>query len=170
MRASAIVAGILAVLACAAPGQAVPAVATGELHFSTLGTPLEMSGPVHIRCRWIGGVRLVHVYQLGRRDGPAWYLEAALRDVRHGRLIGWPYLGDWRHPGKAVLFAGDGRNEASSADEQARGWLRVHSARCGRRARVRFSVRGRLGSEFVESVPITVWGSITVRRAVATTR
>jgi hypothetical protein len=63
-----------------------------------------------------------------------------------------------------LLFATDGQNEVSSAEEEASGRIRFDRARCGRRLAVRFRIRAVLGSELFDGEPVSVRGSFSAER------
>jgi hypothetical protein len=120
---------------------------------------------VRVWCgRWDGDVpeRALHVL-VGGRHG-RWELRAVIADVRRDPVVEWPNSFVFDEPVGADLFAAQGGNELSSAEEEARGRIVVDRVRCGRRLAVRFHVDGVLGSEFFEGDEWTVRGSFSARR------
>jgi hypothetical protein len=84
--------------------------------------------------------------------------------VRREPVVELPNMFVFDEPQGADMFAVDGENELSSAEEESNGRIVVDRVRCGRRLAVRFHVRGRLGSEFFDGDPLTVRGSFSARR------
>jgi hypothetical protein len=154
---------LLVVLAAAA----APAAATAGLRVASTvaftrsdGTAVAIPLNLRVWCgRWERNVRerTLHV-RAGRAGGPLWHLRAVVADVRRRPVVHFPHSFNFDEPSGAQLFAVDGTNELSSAEEEASGRISFGSVRCGRRLAVRFRVRAVLGSE-VGGEELTVRGS-----------
>jgi hypothetical protein len=159
------VAVALAALAGAAPAGAITI--DNELVFTRPdGTEVPYAGPVRVWCGpWESDVpvRSIHV-QVGPRGRQAWHLSAVLADVRRDPVVRLPHFFIWDRPSEAMLFAGDGTNELSTAEEEASGKLTFRRARCGPRLRIRVRVDATLGSEFSDGEPMRVRGSFTASK------
>jgi hypothetical protein len=107
--------------------------------------------------------RTLHV-RAGAREGPFWQLDAVVADVRRRPVVRFPHSFVWNRPTGAQLFAVDGENELSSAEEEASGRISFGRVRCGRRLAVRFRVRAVLGSEFFGGDALTMRGSFRASR------
>ena len=107
-------------------------------------------------------VRTLHV-RAGVSGGPFWHLRAVVADVRRRPVVRFPHDFIFDKPNGALLFAVDGSNELSSAEEEASGRISFSRVRCGRRMAVRFRVRATLGSE-VSGDPLTVRGSFSASK------
>ena len=68
-------------------------------------------------------------------------------------------------PTRAQLFATDGRNEASTAEEESSGQITFSRARCGSHMDIRFRVDGVMGSEFSDATAIAIRGTFSARAA-----
>ena len=90
---------------------------------------------------------------------PEDYLATCEGDVRGWRVVRLPNAFVFDAPRGALLFAGVGGIEASSAEEEARGRIVFERARCGPRLRVRVRVDATLGSEFSDGEPLVVSGT-----------
>jgi hypothetical protein len=78
--------------------------------------------------------------------------------------VRFPHSFVFDKPTGALLFAADGRNEASSAEEESSGRMTFTRARCGRTTLdVRFRVDAVLGSEFFDGAPVRIRGSFSAR-------
>ena len=108
-------------------------------------------------------VRSIHVRVGGppKLERPRWELSAVVKDVRRRPKVRWPHSFNFDEPTGALLFAYDGHNEVSTAEEEGSGTIRFGRVRCGRRMRVSFRIQGRLGSEFSDFPALTVNGSFT---------
>jgi hypothetical protein len=131
------------------------------------GSVVAFPTAVRVWCgRWERDVpvRSLHV-EVGSRDDhePFWSLRAVLADVRRRPVVRLPHSFVWNKPSGADLFAVDGTNELSSAEEEANGRIVFRKARCGRRLDVRFRVRGTLGSEFFDGPKLAVRGRFAAR-------
>jgi hypothetical protein len=104
-------------------------------------------------------VRTLHV-RAGSPDGPFWHLSAVVADVRRRPVVRFPHSFIFDKPTGALLFAADGTNELSSAEDEASGRITFSRVRCGRRLAVRFRVRAVLGSE-ISGDPLTVRGAFS---------
>jgi len=156
-------AAVLALLVLAV----VPAAADAGLRVASTvavtrpdGTAVPIALNLRVWCgRWEQDVpvRTLHV-RAGVSGGPFWHLRAVVADVRRRPVVRFPHSFNFDKPSRAHLFAVDGTNELSSAEEEASGRISFSRARCGRRLAVRFRVRAVLGSE-VSGDPLTVRGS-----------
>ena len=108
-------------------------------------------------------VPAIHV-QVGARGTPYWRLSAVVADVNRRRVVRLPHSFVFDKPTGALLFAVDGTNELSSAEEEASGRIVFRKARCGRHLRIRFRVRATLGSEFFDGQPLHVRGTFAASR------
>ncbi|MDX6690562.1 MAG: hypothetical protein QOG15_2019, partial [Solirubrobacteraceae bacterium] len=61
------------------------------------------------------------------------------------------------------LFAAEGRNEASTAEEESSGRITFTRVHCGKHLDLRFKVEAVIGSEYIDSTPITIRGSFSAR-------
>jgi hypothetical protein len=102
--------------------------------------------------------RALHV-RVDAREGSFWRLRVAVADVRKRPVVRLPNSFLWNEPRGALLFALDGDNELSSAEEEARGRISFGKVRCGHRLAVRFRVRAVLGSELFAGDPLRVRGA-----------
>jgi hypothetical protein len=153
------VAVALAALAGAAPAGAIT-IDNRLVFLRPDGTEARFGGPVRVWCGpWERDVpvRSIHV-RVGLRAGRAWHLSAVLADVRRDPVVRLPHAFIWDRPTGALLFAADGTNELSSAEEEASGRLTFRRARCGPRLRIRVRVDATLGSEFSDGEPLRVRG------------
>jgi hypothetical protein len=159
---------IVLVAVLAAPAAAHPAEVrvTNTLVFTrTDGSLVEYPFDVRVWCgRWEPNVpvRTLHV-RIGSRPTSRWSLSAVVDDVRRRPVVRLPRTFVWNEPEGALLFATDGQNELSSAEEEASGRIRFDRVRCGRRLAVRFRIRAVLGSEFFDGEPLSVRGSFRAR-------
>jgi hypothetical protein len=153
---------------------AAPSVAhAGELRVTntlvftrTDGSIVEYPLDVRVWCgRWDRNVpvRTLHVQIGWSRPMSRWSLSAVVGDVRRRPVVRLPRMFVWNEPKGALLFATDGRNELSSAVEDASGRVRFDRVRCGRRLAVRVRIRAVLGSEFSDGEPLSVRGSLRAR-------
>jgi hypothetical protein len=157
---------VLALLVVLAPA-VVPAVAAAGLRVTSTvaftrsdGTAVPMPLNLRVWCgRWEQDVpeRTLHV-RVSAPGGPLWHLRAVVADVRRRAVVRFPHSFNFDEPSRALLFAVDGTNELSSAEEEASGRISFSSVRCGRRLAVRFRVRAVLGSE-VSGDELAVRGS-----------
>ncbi len=130
------------------------------------GTEVDYPGAVRVWCGpWETDVpvRSLHV-QVGARGRPFWRMSAVLADVRRDPVVRFPHSFVFDRPSEAILFALDGTNELSSAEEEASGRMTFRRARCGPRLRVRFRVDAALGSEFSDGEPLRVRGSFAASK------
>jgi hypothetical protein len=154
---------LLAALLGAAPTAAAITVENRLTFTRPDGT--EVAYPSRVRV-WCGPwerdvpVRAIHV-RVGVRGKPYWRISAVVTDVNRERVVQLPHSFVFDQPTGALLFAVDGTNELSSAEEEAAGRIVFRRARCGRRLSVRFRVTGTLGSEFSDGEPLRVRGSFT---------
>ena len=130
------------------------------------GDEVEFPARVRVWCgRWEPDVeaRALHV-RIGRPGkGAFWWLRAVVADVRREPVVRLPHSFVFDRPTGAQLFAVDGTNELSSAEEEASGRIVFRRARCGRRLAVRVRVDATLGSELSDGEPLTVTGSFAAR-------
>jgi hypothetical protein len=129
------------------------------------GAAVPFPPQVRVWCgRWERDVprRTLHV-RVGTRPGPYWMMSAVVRDVRRRPVVRLPRSFVWNRPRGALMFAYDGANEVSSAEEKASGRITFTRVRCGPRLAVRFRVRAVLGSEFIDGDPMTVRGTFHAR-------
>jgi hypothetical protein len=157
--------GLLAALLVAVlPATAAAITVENRLVF-TRPDGTEVAYPSRVRV-WCGPweqdvpVRAIHV-QVGVRGEPYWRMSAVVADVNRRRVVELPHSFVFDQPTGALLFAVDGTNELSSAEEEAAGRIVFRRARCGRRLSVRFRVAATLGSEFSDGQPVRVRGTFT---------
>lgn len=160
-----LVIALLAILAAAASANGAGLRVTSTVQVTRAdGTAVAV--PLDFRV-WCGSwERDVPVRALHVRVGtpPAlWRLSAVVRDVRRRPVVRFPRSFVWNKPKGALLFAADGENETSSAEEEASGRITFDRVRCGRRLAVRARIRAVLGSEFFDGEPLTVRGSFRAR-------
>ena len=125
------------------------------------GSELRLAQSLRVWCGpWASDVprRSLHV-RAGARGGPFWQLDAVVADVREHPVVRFPHSFVFDRPTGAQLFAVDGDNEASSAEEEASGRITFTRVRCGRRLAVRFRVDAVLGSELFGGEALTMRGS-----------
>ena len=130
------------------------------------GSVVPFAQNLRVWCgRWEPGVptRTLHI-RSGAQEGPRWQLDAVVADVRRRRVVRFPHSFVWNRPTGAQLFAVDGDNELSSAEEEGSGEITFGQVRCGRRLAVRFRVRAVLGSEFFGGEELTMRGSFRASR------
>jgi hypothetical protein len=108
-------------------------------------------------------VRAIHV-QVGVPGKLYWRLSAVPRDVTRRPVVRLPHSFVFDEPTGAQLFAVDGENELSSAEEEATGSITFRKARCGRHLRIRFRIRATLGSEFFDGAPLQVRGTFAAAK------
>jgi hypothetical protein len=160
---------IAAVFAAPAAGHAAELRVTNTLVFSRSdGSLVEYPFDVRVWCGpWERNVpvRTLHVRIGWSRPMSRWSLSAVVGDVRRRPVVRLPRSFLWNEPKGALLFATDGQNEVSSAEEEASGRIRFGRVRCGRNLAVRFRVRGVLGSELFDGEPVSVQGSFRARSA-----
>ena len=103
------------------------------------------------------GRRAIRVQSLAGGGGPAtshFEVEAILADVVSHPTVRFPDDHVFGHPEDASVFVSDtgdssgGENEASSAQEESKGKIVFHRARCKPHPRVAFTIHAKLGSEF----------------------
>jgi hypothetical protein len=162
-----LVIALAAVLAAPAAAHAAEVRVTNTLVFTrTDGSLVEYPFDVRIWCgHWEPNVpvRTLHVRIGWSRPTSRWSLSAVVGDVRRRPVVRLPRIFVWNEPKGALLFATDGQNELSSAEEEASGRIRFDRVRCGRRLAVRFRIRAVLGSEFFDGKPLSVRGSFRAR-------
>ena len=155
--------GLLGLLA---PPAGAITVDNGLVFLRPDGTEVAYPGAVRVWCGpWASDVpvRSVHV-QVGARGRPYWHLSAVLADVRRDPVVRLPHTFIFGRPSEALLFAVDGTNELSSAEEEASGRITFRRARCGPRLRIRFRVDATLGSEFLDGEPLSVRGTFAASK------
>jgi hypothetical protein len=103
----------------------------------------------------------VHV-QAGAR-GELWTMSAVVADVRRRPVVRFPHSFIFDKPTGARLFAGDGRNEASTSTQKSSGRITFSRVRCGKRPDVRFEVAAVIGSELFDGTPVAMRGSFSAR-------
>jgi hypothetical protein len=159
---------LAAVLSAPAAAHAAELRVTNELVFTRSdGSRVDYPFDVRVRCgRWAPDVpvRALHVRMGWSRPRSRWSLSAVVRDVRRRPVVRLPRSFVWNEPKGALLFATDGQNEVSSAEEEASGRIRFDRVRCGRRLAVRFRIRAVLGSELFDGEPVSVRGSFSAER------
>ena len=140
--------GAAALLACCVAGAlAAPAAADirvdNRLTFTRPdGAAIAFPPKLRVWCgRWADDVprRTVHVV-VGGRHG-RWELRAVVADVRSDPVVDLPHFFVFDDPSEAQLFASDGDNELSTAEEEASGRITFRKARCGSISRRAFSRR-----------------------------
>lgn len=155
---------LAALLGAAIPATAAAVTVENRLVF-TRPDGTEVAYPSRVRV-WCGPwerdvpVRAIHV-QVGVRGKPYWRMSAVVADVNRRRVVELPHSLVFDQPTGALLFAVDGTNELSSAEEEAAGRIVFRRARCGRRLSVRFRVTATLGSEYSDGQPLRVRGTFT---------
>jgi hypothetical protein len=157
---------VLALLGPVAPAADAITVENGLVFTRPDGTRVDYPSRVRVWCGpWEPDVpvRSLHV-QVGVRGGPYWRLSAVVADVTRRPVIRLPHSFVFDRPTGALLFATDGTNELSSAEEEAAGRLVFRRARCGPRMAVRVRVRATLGSEFSDGAPLLVRGTFTAAK------
>jgi hypothetical protein len=137
-------AAALAVLAVTAPA------AEGALRFERQnGKAVAMPGPPAVWCgAWDTEVAepALHVaVPPGSRN--FWHLSVVRRDLSGGGRFGFPNDFVFDRPKGALVFAVDGLNELSSAEEEAAGRMYFERVSCRPGARIAFRIRATLGSE-----------------------
>lgn len=129
------------------------------------GTAIAVKPTIRVWCGpWASDVRKpsIHV-RAGSRSG-AWMLSAVVADVRRRPVVRFPHSFIFDKPTGAQLFASDGRNEASTAEEESSGRMTFSRVRCGARSmEIRFRVDGVMGSEFSDGTPIAIRGRFSAR-------
>jgi hypothetical protein len=128
------------------------------------GSAVALRPQIRVWCGpWASDVRKpsIHVRAGGR--GGVWMLSAVVADVRRRPVVRFPHSFVFDKPTGAQLFAGDGSNETSSAEEESSGRITFTRVHCGRRLDIRFRVDGVVGSEFHDGAPIAVRGSFSAR-------
>lgn len=157
---------VVLVLASAAPAEAITV--RNDLTFTRAdGTAVTYAPRVRVFCgAWEPGVpvRAIHVVVGRRRGGPYWKLSGVLADVAGGRVVRVPHSFVFDEPSDALLFATDGDNELSSAEEEGSGRITVDHARCGPRLRIRFRIRATLGSELSDLPALRVRGTFSASK------
>jgi hypothetical protein len=102
----------------------------------------------------------LHIAQAGpREEDPAWMLDAVLADVKPGLPLTFPNSFPFNSPQGARLFAHDGNNEASTAEEGSSGSLTFHQVSCDVGGTVELTLDAVLGSEVGDGAPITAKGT-----------
>ena len=128
------------------------------------GTVLPVKPRVRVWCGpWASDVRKPSIHVLAGTRGGLWTLSAVVADVRRRPVVRFPHNFIFDTPTGAQLFAGDGRNEASTAEEEASGRITFTRVRCGKRLDLRFRVDGVMGSEFFDGTSIAIRGSFSAR-------
>ena len=125
------------------------------------GSEVRFAQRLRVWCGpWASDVprRSLHV-RAGSRGGPFWQLDAVVADVRERPVVRFPHSFVFDRPTGAQLFAVDGGNEVSSAEEEASGRISFTRVRCGRRLAVRFRVDAVLGSELFGGEALTMRGA-----------
>jgi hypothetical protein len=157
---------LLLVLASAAPAGAITV--RNDLTVTRPdGTEVAYAPRVRVFCgAWEPGVpeRAIHVVVGRRASGPYWKLSGVLADVAGGRVVPLPNAFNFDAPSGALLFATDGDNELSSAEEEARGRITFDHARCGPDLRVRVRIRATLGSELSDLPRMRVRGTFSAAK------
>src|SRR4051812_19485534 len=131
----ALAAAALAVAATAQPAAAAAITVDDRLVFTRPdGTEVAFPSKVRVWCGpWEPGVpvRAIHVV-VGVPGKPSWRLDAVVADVNRRRVVALPHSFVFDKPTGALLFAAEGGNELSSAEEEASGRIVFRKARCGR--------------------------------------
>jgi hypothetical protein len=159
-------ASAVALLGILAPPAGAITVDNGLVFLRPDGSEIAYPGAVRVWCGpWEADVpvRTLHV-RVGTRGRPFWRMSAVLADVRRDPVVRFPHTFVFDRPSDALLFAVDGTNELSSAEEEASGRMTFRRARCGARLRVRFRVDARLGSEFSDGEPVRVRGTFAASK------
>ena len=113
---------------------------------------------------WDDDVRTPSIHVRAGSRGALWTLSAVLADVKRKPVVRFPHSFVFDKPTGAQLFAADGRNEASTAEEESSGRITFTKARCGRTTLdVRFKVDAVMGSEFSDGTPVRIRGSFSAR-------
>ena len=130
------------------------------------GSAIQVAQNLRVWCGpWERDVprRTLHI-TVGARKGPVWQLRAVVADIKRRPVVRFPHFFIFDQPTGAQLFAAAGKNEASTAEEEASGRISFSRVRCGQRLAVRFRVRAVLGSEFFEGDELTMRGSFSASR------
>ena len=145
-----------------------PAAAAADLRVSNAvavtradGSAVPLAQRVRVWCgRWERDVprRTLHV-RVGAPTGPFWRLSAVVADVRRRPVVRFPHSFVFDEPTGAQLFAVDGGDELSSAEEESSGRITFGRVRCGPRLAVRLRVRAVLGSEFSDGGTLALRGT-----------
>jgi hypothetical protein len=161
----------MAVAVLAAMGAALPAPAQAKLRFFLAdGKPIRFAPRTTIQCGVFDrgeprSLRLV-VGQpvLPASAGSYWMLQISLSALAHRRSFDWPLTSGGSLG--AILFASEIRsgNELTSAGDDARGRILVHSAGCLPHPHIAFSVYGHLDSELGDRTGALVYGSMRAGR------
>ena len=105
-------------------------------------------------------VKSVQILLGGPRDeDPAWQVQAVFGDITPGVALGFPNSFHFQNPKGALVFAHDGTNEASTAEEGSSGSLTFQSISCDEGGTVAFTLDAVLGSELADLGPITAKGT-----------
>ena len=128
------------------------------------GTAVAVEQTIRVWCGpWASDVRKpsIHV-RAGTRSG-LWTMSAVLADVRRRPVVRFPHSFVFDKPTRAQLFAADGRNEASTAEEESSG--RITFTRRSLRLAPGHPLRvdGVMGSEFSDGTPIAIRGTFSAR-------
>lgn len=108
----------------------------------------------------VAPVPSVHVVFTGpAEEDPAWMIQAVLADVRPGVALTFPNSFHFQSPRGASVFAHDGKNEASTAEEGAGGRLTFETLSCEEGSAIAFTLDAILGSELHDRGPITAKGT-----------
>jgi hypothetical protein len=156
--------------AAVAPGAPPPASAnvplqlTNNLVFSRPdGSVVSFPPAIRVWCgKWDADVptKAIHVEVVpSQPSDDFWWLSAVVADVKRQPRVHFPDTFVWNKPVGAQMFAVDGDNELSSAEEESQGRIVFQHVHCGNRAKIRFWIKAKLGSEFFNGQRLTVRGS-----------
>lgn len=160
---------VLGVLAAASAASAAPA-ARPELRIADDialsrpdGSAIAVKPAIRVWCGpWDDDARARSIHVRAGARGALWTLSAVLADVKRKPVVRFPHSFVFDKPTGAQLFAADGRNEASTAEEESSGRMTFTKARCGRTTLdVRFKVDAVMGSEFSDGAPLRIRGSFS---------
>ena len=151
--------------ASAAPARAnVPIQLANNLVFSRPdGSIVSFPPEIRVWCgKWEQDVPTpaIHLAVVPPRESDDfWWLSAVVADVKRHPRVHFPDTFVWNKPTGAQIFVADGDNELSSAEEETQGRIVFQRVHCGNRAKIRFWIKAKLGSEFFNGQRLTVRGS-----------
>jgi hypothetical protein len=161
VRRAALAAGVLAAVLLS------PQAAGAKLVFEREnGTAIRSSATPIVWCGpWSPEVTTPALHVAVPRRGKRffWSLSAVRRDLVRGKAFTFPHSFTFDEPSDALLFAVDGENELSTAEEESRGRVFYRRISCRPGALVSFRIDARLGSELFAFATISVSGTFRGR-------
>jgi hypothetical protein len=156
--------------AAIAPGLAAPETGNVRLQLANKlvfsrpdGSIVSFPVPIRVWCgKWDSDVPTpsIHVSVVPPQlSDNFWWLSAVVSDVKRHPRVRFPDTFVSNKPVGALMFAVDGDNELSSAEEESQGRIVFQRVHCGDRAKIRFWIKAKLGSEFFNGQRLTVRGS-----------